>query len=153
MQPLRTPGHRGGALVEILLAVAVIGVLFTLIMSKVDIGDIFAKLASTGDEVGVLAIGRAMGDYRWDHGGDPPANANLTAELRFICKQTVSGGDCAAAGGAYLLDLVPAYLAEIPVQKDYTAGSELMTGYRIQYPVAGGRVRVTNPGGTEEFVY
>lgn len=144
---------KGMTLVEVLLGITVIAVLFALIISKIDIGDVFAKLWSTSDEVGVRAIGSAMGDYRWDNGGEVPINANLTSSLKPICKQTVSTIDCATNGGSHLNDLVPVYINEIPIHKDYNSSAELMTGYQIQYPVSGGRVRVTNTDESEEFVY
>jgi hypothetical protein len=145
--------RKGMALLEVLLGIAVLAVLFTLIMSKIDIGDVFAKLWATSDEVGVRAIGSAMTDYRWDNGADVPTDANLSSTLKPICKQTVSTLDCASNGGAHLNSLVPVYIQEIPVNRDYTSQAELMTGYQIQYPVSGGRVRITNDDETEEFVH
>ena len=130
--------------------------LFVIISSKVDIADVFAKLLSTNEEISVRAISEAVADYRWDNDGTLPPDSNITAELKFICKETVSLEDCTAAGGVSLHVLLQnqTYLTELPVHWDYEAATELMTGYRIQYPVGEGeRVRVTSPTESEEFVH
>ena len=144
---------RGGfTLIEILLSVAVLSSLFIFVSSKMDIAAIFAELTSTGEEIGVQAYGKAVGKYRWETEGDIPSNSNITPALKFICKQTVSQADCAAAEGVYFGDFTN--LAKYPIHKDYVAPSELMTGYQIQYPYgSGGRARVTVPDESSEYVY
>ena len=140
-------------LVEVMLAIAIIGGLATLILSKIDINAIFAKLGTTQEEVAVRAIGKALTDYRWAHQGDVPLDSNITATLKPICKNTVSKEDCDGAGGAYLQALLTeGYLEKLPVHTSYVAGMELMTGYKVQFPY-GTRLRVTNPSGSEEFVH
>ena len=146
-------GLKGMTLVDVLLSITIISMLFAIIVSNIDVGDVFAKLWSTSDEIGVRAIGSAMADYRWDNGAEVPANANLAESLKQICKQTTSEADCSSNGGAYLNDLVPDYINEIPIHRDFVSDAELMTGYQIQYPVAGGRVRVTNQDESDEFVH
>ena len=148
--------RKGMTLVEVLLSISVMSALFIAVTSKIDIGDVFAKLLNTGEEIAVRAYGEALTDYRWDNGGDVPGDANLASQLKFICKETVSQGDCIAEGGVYLGALIEnqTYLVELIVHQDYVAEAEQRTGYKMAFPFgAGGRVKVTNPDESEEFVY
>ena len=153
LRRIHTRKRKGMTLVEALLSVSVLSALFILVQSKIDIGDIFAKLHSTGDEIAVRAIGEAVTNYRWSNEGDLPPAAQVTTDLKYVCKKTVSEEECTTNSGVYLGELVPDYLDTFPVHDEYGSESELMTGYRIQFPVRGGRVRVVNPDESEEFVH
>lgn len=143
--------RKGFTLVEVLLSISVISALFIVTVSKVDIGDIFAKLLSTEGELGSRAIGEALTNYRWDNGGDVPGNSNMSSTLKTICKETVSQSDCIAASGVHLNDITPDYLTKLPVLQGYEEQT-IDTGYRAAFPVgAGGRLVVENADGSERF--
>lgn len=139
----------GFGLIEVLLSIAILSALFITVSSKIDITDVFWKLGKTGHQTSVRAIGSAVKRYEEDHTGKLPGPAAgespmITVSQKPICKQTVVALACSAAGGASITELTEdgKYLVEIPVDVDYEAPSELMTGYLIEL-MANGRVRVT----------
>ncbi|MBT3835068.1 hypothetical protein HOF56_02350 [Candidatus Peribacteria bacterium] len=144
----------GGTMIEIVLGLAILASLFILISSKIDIADIFAKLISTEGEVGVRAVSESISNYRWDNGGDVPFDEGKTVNVTPVCKATVSEGDCTAQGGVLFIDeiVTGGYIVSVPVERAYENHS-YFTGYKIQYPYTGGRVRVLNSDETEEFVH
>ncbi|MEK7137451.1 MAG: prepilin-type N-terminal cleavage/methylation domain-containing protein [Patescibacteria group bacterium] len=150
---IREPRRTGMTLVEVLLSIAILTALFLIVTSSIDIGDIFGKLSSTTDETGVREITRGITAYRWDHEGNLPVDAGIGASLKPVCKGEVSKVACDAVGGVYLESVVSGgYLTEIPVQKDFLAETEVRSGFQVQFPVAGGRLRVVSPSG-KEFVH
>jgi|GEM_PF-1915841 hypothetical protein len=146
--------RNGGTLIELVLGLAVLSSLFVLISSKIDISDIFAKLLSTEGEIGVRVVSESISNYRWDNGGDVPFDAGKTANIVPVCKPSVSEGDCTNQGGVLFVEelVTGGYLLEVPIELEYIE-HEYFTGYKVQYPYSGGRVRILNSGETEEFVY
>ena len=146
--------RKGNTLVEVMLSVAVLGMLFIIVNSAVDIGDIFAKLLSTGHDVAVRTIGEGITDYRWVNEGNVPPESGITSTLKPVCKETLSQAQCSGSGGVYLGSLMPDFMAEVPISRDYLDEAEWRAGFEVQFPYGGGeRLRVISTTGSGEFIH
>src|SRR3989344_1491522 len=128
----------GDTLVGILLAVAILGLLMTYIVSKVDIADVFAKLLSTEEQIAVRALGKAVTDYHMAHTGHLPGSvpgvqADINENVKPICKPTTSQAECDAIDGLLMNALLEeGYIEKMPIHTTFSRETEIRTGYAIR---------------------
>ena len=141
----------GDTLVGILLAVAILGLLMTYVVSKVDIADVFAKLLTTEDQIAVRALGKAVTDYHMAHTGKLPGA--ITDTVKPICKPTISQAECDAIPGVLLNTLVEeGFIEKMPIHTTFSQEEEMRTGYSIRM-LPSGRVDVTSPDPDIHFTH
>ncbi|MCX7928612.1 MAG: type II secretion system GspH family protein [Patescibacteria group bacterium] len=130
---------KGLTLIELLLVVAIIGILSSTLIVAVNPARQLAKARDAQREADLIAILSAIYQYASEHSGDLPDTdgnpnaSNFPTTLRCIGTNATCF-DLARAGDGEDT-IVPDYMAEIPV--DPQTGSTANTGYLIMVDVNG----------------
>jgi prepilin-type N-terminal cleavage/methylation domain-containing protein len=125
--------EKGFTIIEILVVLAIIGVLATILMVVINPGQQIAKARDVQRETDLYAILSSIYQYSREHGGDlpdtdgDPDTNNFPTSLTCI-GESVTCFNLGAAGDAGET-MVPVYMPSIPA--DPKTGSNQDTGYMI----------------------
>ena len=137
---------------ELLLVLAILGIMATVIVTLINPGRQLAKARDMTRETDLIAILSAVYQYTSEHSGDLPDTDGDPATSNFPTSITCIGTDpgCFDLGSAGEEDetIVPVYLAEIP--EDPQAGDAGDTGYEIMVNEYG-RLTASASGETKEI--
>lgn len=145
----------GFTLVELLMVMAVLGVLFSVVVVGVNPARQLAKARDTQRETHLFEILSAIYQYTSEHSGALPDTDGDPATSNFPTTMTCVGigGGCFDLGGAGEVGdtIVPEYLAEIPKDPrpvNPGEGTEADTGYQLMVN-ANGRLVASASGETK----
>jgi len=144
--------NKGFSLMELLLVIAIMGVLSTVLVVSINPGHQLAKARDVQRETDIISILSAINQYASEHSGDlpdtdgDPETSNFPTSLKcigtdFECFNLADAGDVGET-------IVPEYLAEIPTDPK-PAGTEGNSGYLIMVD-ANGRLTASASGETRE---
>ena len=146
----------GFSLMELLIVIAIIGVLSTVMVVSINPGHQLAKARDVQRETDIIAILSAINQYASEHSGDLPDTDGDPLSSNFPASLTCIGNDLGcfnlAGAGETGETIVPEYLAEIPTDpKAQIAGegNDGNTGYKIMVDTYG-RLTATASGETRE---
>lgn len=140
----------GLTLIELLLVIAIIGILSSTLIVAVNPARQLAKARDTQREADIIAILSAIYQYASEHGGDlpdtdgNPNTSNFPSSLTCI-GTSLSCFDLASAGDDGDT-IVPDYMAQMP--RDPQTGTDANTGYMIMVDV-NGRITASANGETK----
>jgi prepilin-type N-terminal cleavage/methylation domain-containing protein len=143
---------KGFTLIEILVVIAILGLLSTIVVVAVNPGRQFAKARDAKRQTDLVAILSSVFQYASEHSGDLPDTDGDPLTSNFPSVATCIGTDpgCFDLAGAGETgdELVPVYLIDIPAdpQADDPVGN---TGYTI-YVDANGRLHASATGEIED---
>lgn len=128
---------RGYSLIEILLVIAIIGILSSILVVAINPARQFAKARDTERETDLIAILSAVTQYSAEHSGALPDTDGDPDTSNFPTALTCIGTDpgcfdLAGAGDAGE-EMVPVYMSAIPT--DPQIGDDGDTGYSIYVDV------------------
>ena len=129
---------RGFTLLEVLLVVAVLGILAAIVVLAINPSKQLADARNAQRKLNVGAILNAVSQYSIDTGSTP--GAIPTAAATPICK---TGGTCAGLVDLTVLTLNQKYLVSIPF--DPASSTANSTGYTIIASSTTGRITVAAP--------
>jgi prepilin-type N-terminal cleavage/methylation domain-containing protein len=129
---------KGFTLIEVLLVIVIIAILAGIVLIAVNPGRQVAQANNAQRNSDVNAILNAVHQYSIDNRGSLPASI------------TNSPANIAAASGGICDDLVPTYIAALPVDPTYATGSytNCTTAYDLGYSISEdgtGRITVSAP--------
>lgn len=135
-------------LAELLIAIGIIGVLSSVVLSTLDIGGLFGKAHDAQRRSDLNSILKAIDQFKIDHSRLPrffvgPFDTvgldtipELPAIPLEICSLGIADGlhsSCRGLGFASLGELVPRYLPEIPIDPEYNAAEQAAADFRAPY--------------------
>ena len=139
--------NKGFTLFELLIVIAIIGVMATVLVVVMKPGTQLAKARDIRRETDLIAILGSVYQYTSEHSGDLPDTDGNAATSNFPTAATCVGSDLGcfdlAAAGETGDEMVPVYMAAIP--EDPKTGVAGNTGYTI-YVDANGRLYAAAPG-------
>ncbi len=138
MQHLFQGRKSGFTLLEILLVVAVIGILASIVIIAINPNKQLGDARNAQRRADVNAILNAVYQYTIDNTGTLPASITTTSTA--VCK---TGGTCTSLIDLSVLTASEKYLTAMPF--DPTTSTTNSTGYNI-LKTANGRITVTAPG-------
>lgn len=125
--------YKGFTLFELLLVIAILGILSTVLVVAINPGRQLAKARDTRRETDLVAILGAVYQYTSEHSGDlPDTDGNpLTSDFPTTLTCVGSTSPCydLASAGESGDTMVPIYLSSLP--KDPKTGTSNNTGYLI----------------------
>ena len=143
---------RGFTLVELLVTMAIIGILATVSITALNPQRQLAKARDTQRKTDIYSIASAIYQFASEHSGDLPDTDGdpLTSNFPGSVTCIGTGGACFNLGGAGDTEpVVPTYMALMPF--DPLTGSGADTGYSV-YVDANGRVVVSAVGEVEPVI-
>ena len=124
---------KGFSLIELLLVVAIIGILSTTLIVAINPRRQFAKARDTERETDLVGILSTVQQYAAEHSGELPDTDGDSETNNFPATSTCIGTGLGcfdlAAAGEVGEELVPVYLLTMPV--DPQDGDDTDTGYEI----------------------
>lgn len=135
----------GFTLMELLIVVAIIGILATVVVVAVNPGRQLAKARDTQRETDLVAIVSTIYQYASEHSGDLPDTDGDPSTSNFPTSLTCIGtnASCFDLGGAGDVGetIVPVYVVELPkdprLVSTGVAGTDDNTGYEIMVDANG----------------
>lgn len=129
-------------MVELLIVIGILGILLAIVLVALNPARQFAQANNTKRQSDVNALLNAINQYAADNRGSIPAGIGTTA------------ADIGAAGADICSDLVPLYIAQLPVDPDTGTGDPIdpscpagyTTGYTVVSSATNNRVTVAAPG-------
>ena len=143
---------RGFTLVELLLTMAIIGILATVSITALNPQRQLAKARDTQRKTDIYSIASAIYQFASEHSGDLPDTDGDPLTSNFPGNTTCIGtwGACFNLGGAGDTEpVVPTYMALMPFDPLTADGAD--TGYSV-YVDANGRVVVSAVGEVEPVI-
>lgn len=129
----KTNSLYGFTLMELLIVIAILGILTTTLVVAVNPGRQLAKARDASRQGDLVAILSAILQYSSEHSGDLPDTDGNATTNNFPTSLTCIGTNVSCFnlgnGGDVGETIVPVYMAEIP--KDPKTGTEGNTGYSI----------------------
>ena len=126
---------KGFTLMELLVVMAIMGILFTTVIVAVNPQRQLAKARDTSRETDIFAILGAIFEYQAEHGGDLPETATQTFPTTATCIGTSPSCFDLANAGDTGEEIVPVYLAEMPTdprpEDSGCPGDQTNTCYQI----------------------
>lgn len=134
---MTTALRKGFTLIELLVVIGIIGILAAVVLVAVNPQRQFAQARDTQRRADLYSITNAVYQYATENNGSLPIGI------------TTASQDIGTGGAGLVNDLVPTYIAQVPVDPDSTY-TETTTGYTI-FLDANGRVVASasselNPG-------
>lgn len=144
--------HRGFTLLELLIVIALIGVLSTVLVVMINPAKLLARARDTQRESDLIAILSSIAQYSSEHSGTLPDTDGDPLTSNFPTSPTCigSGPGCynLASAGDTGETLVPEYMAGLPL--DPSDGDVSDTGYLI-YVDVNNRLAASASGETREI--
>lgn len=129
-------------LIELLVTIGIIGILASIVISILNPADVFADANDAQRRADLNAILKAVEQLKideWrlpvDNNGDPSLRPT-ELEICAFDSSDARNGTCLGLGFANLLELVPVYLSEIPVDPQYDPAdfpADFRAPYRTRY--------------------
>lgn len=142
-----SPIKSGFTLVELLIVIGILGILLAIVLVALNPAKQFAQANDTKRSSDVNAILNAVHQYAADKKGKLPTAVTTTV------------GTISTAGINICADLVPTYLAQLPVDPSLNDGAPVSdctaaynTGYQIVTSATNNRVTVSAPSAEGEGV-
>ena len=149
----------GFTLLELLIVVAILGIMATVLVVAVNPGRQLAKARDMNRETDLVAILGTIYQYTSEHSGDLPDTDGDPVTSNFPTSLTCIGTDASCfnlgAAGEVGDTIVPVYIAEIPKDsRPLVAGEGTVanTGYKI-YVDPNGRLIASASGETREISF
>jgi len=143
---------KGFTLMELLIVMAIIGILATVLVVSVNPGRQLAKARDTEREADLVGIVSAILQYSSEHSGDLPDTDGDPDTTNFPTNLTCIGTDPGcfnlAGAGEVGYTIIPEYLAEFPT--DPKMGEVGDTGYSI-YVDGSGHLHASASGETKDI--
>lgn len=151
--------YSGFTLIEILIVIAIIGIMSTIMIVAVNPGRQLAKARDTQRQSDLTAIISIIYQYASEHSGDLPDTDGNPLTSNFPTTYTCIGTDLAcfnlAGAGEAGDEIVPVYLLELPRDPKVTStaqkGTNVNTGYEIMVD-ANGHIYALAPSAETETV-
>ncbi len=129
----------GFTLLELMIVMAIIGILSTVLMVAVNPGRQLAKARDTQRQTDVVAVMSAIYQYASEHSGEIPDTDGVSTTSNFPTTLTCIGSTSPcfnlAGAGASGDTIVPVYMAQLPM--DPKTGTAANTGYKIMIDTNG----------------